>query len=429
MKTAILFALVTLLVGGTSAQFIDHTDVPLSTAARMVEIDYADDGNLVVAYVEPDVRQDKICVMTRDPQRTWSTLYHGVLGNLDHIVHLDMDTADFAGTRGEKRVFIGVSASWNGRSSTLSFYGLLSGRYDQPWSGAKCRPVTSPWGDYTANWGSIRQSVSVIPQGNDYIVASAITHDYRYWGQTVQMYYSLDHGDSLTDTVMIAGPKGEAIHKEQDGKFGHPSLTFNEAWQTTVIAFHDRSTGQVHIAEADTARHVSGQAGMQIAQSFGSSSRKRHHPHISIHSRGEINMTALMGDPNRWGAYGLTMFHGLTNGMMQELVNRNGGPYLHDNAVTPAEIQVRRSDAFIAALCVVDPMPNRPGVAVMAWQADRDGFGELQMEQVNDYVVQSGPEASAPRVHRTPGGFTHTALVAYAESNARGAQVAFDPQQ
>jgi hypothetical protein len=248
------------------------------------------------------------------------------------------------------------------------------------------------------------------------------------WGagsHSIQAAYSTDHGTSLRDTRIIAGPSGEAVNQVHD--FGHPSLLGDPGNREVVICFHDRTAGVVQVVSAQARQHIESKLKPTIAFTTPAS-LGAHHPEIAIVDS-SINFTCLAGAPDVNNSFELTWFRGgtLTGGWTEILDPVTGAP-LHRHAITPCDIITRRGDAFMTALCVVDPAKKSPGVGVIAFEGNRRDGSEMVKVQINDQMV-SFSDPPTPKVAVAPSGASpfRAQSYGYSQFGLAGGLVMMDP--
>ncbi len=387
-----MFAALNLSTASLVAQ--DDIDLSVDRGARALDFDIDDQGTIVLAWAEPKSPYDQIHVLRSDDQgRSWIPLYVGPLGRVEEIRHLSLDLAYGTGNSSiDRKVYIGVNGVWSDRGQPLGFLGMLSGSYLQPWPGPQCVWIEPSWG-HARPWSEMHSSIAVIPLagGSDYAVGMAFTFPSLKSGtSTVQVTYSEDYGKSCQYGRIVAGPYGDVI--SSGSNFGHPSLVGDLNTRETVLVFHDDTDGVVHLVSGRSEDHI--QRWKSLKATFQTSpSVRTHHPEVAVY-RGEINFTALRGQPDRYGAYSLTWYNGITAGSFTEL------PALHGRAQTSADIEIRGNDAFITAVCVTDPVLPNPGIGVLFFQAHVRGF-EVTTTQINDHPLV---RPATPRMAITPRG-------------------------
>jgi hypothetical protein len=401
--------------------------------ARALDLAYASDTTLVAAYVKTATPQDKIVVVTSpDRGMHWTRVYEGPLGGVQTLVQLSVDVAS-GFQNADHMVFIGVQGIWTTGGKSVGFQGLLSGDYRTTWTRPTCAQILPATGNqYAPVWSEMRVNCAVIPlvdvSPTDYAVGVAFKYPTTGWGagsHSIQVAYSSDHGATVRDSRVIAGPGGEALGDIHD--FGHPSLLGDPVNREVVISFHDRTTGVVQIVSALARQHIESQLKPTVAFTTATS-RQAHHPELALFDA-NINFTCLIGAPDRNSSYELTWFRGgtLTGGWTEIRDPVSGGP-LHAHAITPCDIITRRSDAFMTALCVVDVSQQNPGVGVIAFEGNRRDGSEMVKTQINDQMV-SFLDPPTPKVAVAPVGASpfRAQSYGYGQFGLQNAMVLMDP--
>src|SRR5688572_6929063 len=381
--------LVALIAPVSRAQ--DDPDLSLATDGRCLEFAYASDGTLVVAWVVPGARRDTLVVQSRtDPTAPWTVLWNDPLaGLLDRIVDLSLALAfDYPNSGADKKLFLGLHATWKSGNTELGFTGLLSGSYTTPWTSPYCAEVMPDGGpSYARPWPDMKVSCAVLPliggSVDDYAVGVAFKYP-LFSSESIQVALSLDHGGKTELARIVAGPGGEVVDRR--GLYGWPSLIGDSVNREVVIAFDDEDSFSIVMGATQVSAFVGGGPLAWVWESPANNNGREHHGVLG-HFDGELNLACLFGEAVRNGAYKMTWFYGSTAAGLNEVFDFNGDrTFRGDLAVTPPDLEIRGSDARIAALCITDSSPQSPGVGIIAWECGRLG-DELVRAQVNDGAV------------------------------------------
>lgn len=406
-------------------------DEVIATSGHTLDFAYSNDGTEVAAFVVPGATQDEIVVQSRTTQGgAWTQLYRGKLGLLNRIVDLSVALADdFASSAGDDMVFIGVHGVWRSGGGDLGFTGLLSGSYRNAWPAATCAEILPEGGaSYARPWPGMKLSCAIVPligaRSTDYAVAVAFKFP-LFTSDSIQLVYSRDYGRSVERARIVAGPLGECL--DADGRFGWPCVIGDATLREVVVSFDQEDMGQIVLANADAVAHVDGSARLAINWVTPDQNGGREHRGTLGRFDGEINLVCLFGDANSNQGYRMTWFYGSTLAGFREVFDFNGvSMFQGDRAVTPPDIDIRGSDARIAALCITDTGGKTPGVGVIAWESSRLGEERLRM-QVSDGAL-SFADPTRAKVAIAPRGSPYRAYsYGFCAYGSQAGKVCIDP--
>ncbi len=426
-----LVAAVSMTVSLDVATAQNDPDEVLATSGHTLDFAYADDGTEVAAFVVPGATQDEIVVQSRTTQGgSWTQLHRGKLGLLNRIVDLSVALADdYPTSAGDDKVFIGVHGVWRSGGGDLGFTGLLSGSYRNAWPSAKCAEILPEGGaSYARPWPGMKLSCAIVPligsRSTDYAVAVAFKFP-LFTSDSIQLVYSRDYGQTVQRARIVAGPLGECI--DADGRFGWPCVIGDPTNREVVVSFDQEDLGQIVLANADAVAHVDQSARLAINFATPDSNGGREHRGTLGRFDGDINLVCLFGDANSNQAYRITWFYGSTLAGFREVFDFNGiSMFQGDRAVTPPDIDIRGSDARIAALCITDTGGKTPGVGVIAWESSRLGEERLRV-QVSDGAL-SFADPTRAKVAIAPRGSPYRAYsYGFCEYGSRAGKVCIDP--